>query len=600
MNAPAEMDDLLQDFLAEAREMLEDVDAKLIELEHCPDDHELLNTVFRGFHTIKGGAGFLDATSLVEVCHRAESLLDQLRSGERRLTPEMLDVILAATAAVHDMFNELAAHGSPGPADPALIAALESTLHGDDVAPAAAPAPQLVAFSPSPDGIDWSAYYAGLTGVAAPPAAPVEERRVGDRRMAERRSDQPARAPKGVEPKESALRIDTSRFDQIINLSGEIGLVKNRIVCLRGEILSSEQRHAEQNAVTLRNFDAVVGQLETLVGYLQNSVMKARMQTVGRVFQKYSRMTRDLARQLGKDVELVITGEETEIDKTMLDELNDPLVHLVRNAVDHGVDTPAERAAAGKPAKSIVQLNARQSGDQIIIEIIDDGRGMRPEAIRQKAIEKGAISAEEAATLDDKQSLHLIFLPGFSTKDDISDVSGRGVGMDVVRTNIQKLNGRIELHSEPGRGTRVAIVLPLTLAILPVLMFTVRGQQYAVPLSVVREIVPLAPEHIQSVSGRPSMVVRGEVLPILALNTLLVPPHGAPPASNEVGVIVNFAEQMLILAVDAFDGQDEVVIKPLEGFKPVGVAGATLSREGLLVLVLDLSELLQLGLARAA
>jgi two-component system chemotaxis sensor kinase CheA len=345
----------------------------------------------------------------------------------------------------------------------------------------------------------------------------------------------------------------------------------------------------KRDSVTLKHFDHAVTQLTSLVGDLQNTVMKARMQPVGRVFQKYVRVARDLSRQLGKDVELVMEGENTEIDKTMLDLLNDPLTHLVRNAVDHGVDSPDERAAARKPPKSAIRLSAQQVGDRVMIEIADDGRRMRPEILREKAVEKGLITIEEGAALGDAGALNPIFLPGFSTKTEISGVSGRGVGMDVVKTNITKLNGRIQVFSVPGRGTRVVFALPLTLAILPVLVFRLTQQAYAPPLTLVREIIRLDPENVQVVSGRPSIVTRGEVLPVIALADLLKTERGP----GTVGLVIQEGAESLVLAVDGFVGQDEVVIKALDKFRPKGVAGATQSDDGALVLVLDLSELLQ-------
>ena len=586
--------DLLQDFLTEASDLLDGVDRKLVELENRPDDPPLLNEIFRGFHTIKGGAGFLAATPLVEVCHRTESLFDQMRSGKRALAPELFDVILAATTTVRRMFDEMAAQGTPGPAEPELLATLTAWVNGENVAAvppapvAAAPLPSVPAVGGSPD---WQALHAAITGndAAAPPAVTpgvAVEEPVAATTPAAAKPAAPAagaRPGRASEGKDSTLRIDVERFDQILNLSGEVGLIKNRIARLRSELVS-----AAPGNETIKQLDRMVSQLSAVVGDLQNSVMKARMQPVGRVFQKYVRMARDLGRQLGKDVELQIFGEETEIDKTMIEEINDPLVHLVRNAVDHGVDTPEERRAAGKPAKSIVKLSAQQVGDQILIEIVDDGKGMRADFIRQKAIEKGLISPGDAGALDEQEALGLIFLPGFSTKAAISDVSGRGVGMDVVRTNVQRLNGRIELGSTPGRGTRVSILLPLTLAILPVLMFRLQRQAYAIPLVLVREIIRIDHHVLQLVSGRPSLMMRGEVLPVLSLAELL----GRDGDAGLVGIVIQLGTQSVIVRVDSFVGQDEVVIKALDGFKPKGVAGATLASDGALVLVLDLGDLL--------
>ena len=595
MSEFTDMQDLLPDFLAEAGELLEDVDQKLVELEHNAGDKNLLNTIFRGFHTIKGGAGFLEAPAMVELCHRTENLFDQLRSDKLALTPEMLDVILTSTGEVKRMMDEMSNRSAPSAAPAGLLVALDACLSGK--APVAA-APSLAAPASAPaaagarsTGFDWETLYKALAAApggvapagAAPPAAaavicaaPVVE---------PPRATPPAKASievKGPVVKDATLRIDTSRFDQILNLSGEIGLTKNRLNCLYGAMVRGD-------GGGMKDLQEALGQLDTLVSDLQSAVMKARMQPVGRVFQKYNRLARDVARTLGKDVDLIIEGAETEVDKTILEELNDPLVHLVRNSVDHGLETTVERIAAGKPSRGIIRLAARQAGDHIIIEIADDGRGMRPDFIREKAVQKGLISAEEASTLDARQCLNLIFLPGFSTKTEISAVSGRGVGMDVVRTNIQKLKGRIDLSSEPGRGSRVTISLPLTLAILPVLMIRQGGQVYALPLSAVREIISIEPERMQSVSGHPSLVVRGRVLPVFELADLLGRPRSA---SSLIGVVAADGERGYVLAVDSLVGQDEVMIKPLEGIKPSGVAGATLSGEGVLVLVLEMHELL--------
>lgn len=588
MNAFADQE-LLHDFLTEAGEMLDRLDVKLVELEGRPEDRDLLNEIFRGFHTIKGGGGFLEATVLVELCHRAENLLDRLRNGSLTLTARILDVILAATAEVKQMFFQMQGQRQPELSDPGLLKQIEAVLDGQM---AAAPIRAQAPANTGPERDWWASLLQSLTGAVpapgapdapafAPVAAPIAAPRSGAAKAA------PAYPPKNTAPnRETTLRIDVTRFDQILNLSGEIALTKNRLTCLRTEIVRTSRTDD-----SFKVLDSVVNQLDMLVSDLQNAVMKARMQPVGRVFQKYVRLTRDLARQLGKAVELVLEGEETEIDKNMVEELNDPLVHLVRNAVDHGVETIKQRRALGKPERAVVRLAARQAGDAIIIEITDDGCGMQPELLRRKAIEKGVITADEAGTLDDRRALELIFRPGFSTKDQISDVSGRGVGMDVVMTNIRKLNGHIDLQSEPGRGTRVTIMLPLTLAILPVLVVGVGEQPYAIPLSIVREIISIADGAVQYVSGRPAINVRGEVLPVLDLTTLIGKAHGGEGAGS-IGVLATNGSQTFILAVDRLYGRDEVIIKPLAGFKPKGVAGATVSSEGVLVLVLDMRELL--------
>lgn len=612
------MEDLLQDFLQEAHDLLSDVDNKLVELEKMPDDRGLLNDIFRGFHTVKGGAGFLNATELVTLCHLTENLFDRLRNGELELTAELMDVIMDATKGVREMFGELGQMVQPQPADPAVIAALHGVLTTGDVAGAAKEAEVAVSENASPNvdaapvgEPDWSLLHAAVTGqggkaiepqselitkaetvvaeavIAPTPVVPQATAATSPfgRRATDRPGGSPASARRAEERgRENTIRVDTSRLDQVLNLSGEIGLTKNRLTSLRADILAGKS-----DAETLHALDQAVSQLDLLVSDLQNSVMKTRMQPIGELFQKYPRIARDLARQLGKDVELVLAGEETEVDKTMIEDLADPLIHLIRNAVDHGVEMPEERRAVGKPTKSLVRLEARQEGDHIVLIIADDGKGMSAERIRAKATEKGLISEEEANTLDERQSLNLIFLPGFSTKTQISDVSGRGVGMDVVKTNIQKLNGSIEIRSEPGKGSVFIISLPLTLAILPVLLVLLGDQPFALPLSLVREILPIEQDRIQEVGGKETLVVRGEVLPVITLARLLGWPLERYP---EYGVFMQTAERSFILAVDSFAGRDDAVIKSLEDFRPKGVAGVTTLSNGQIVLILDMKELL--------
>jgi len=618
------MEDLLQDFLQEASDLLSDVDNKLVDLERSPDDRRLLNDIFRGFHTIKGGAGFLNATELVTLCHLTENLFDKLRNGEIHLTPELMDTIMAATQGVRNMFGELSQSMQPRSAQTEVITALRHALEGDPVPEAetppvveiqpvvnAEPEESVALNGDDSDGEepDWALLHGAVTGqvtnvpastgkdaaktnVAAPapspamtPHFPPEGRRESDRLGA---VGSGATSGRRIEEKsaarESTIRVDTSRLDQVLNLSGEIGLTKNRLTSLRADILAGRN-----DSETLHALDQAVSQLDLLVSDLQNSVMKTRMQPIGRLFQKYPRIARDLARQLGKDVELALVGEETEVDKTMIEDLADPLVHLVRNAVDHGVESAEERLAAGKPSKSVVRLEARQEGDHIVLIIADDGRGMSPERIRAKAIEKGIIREEEANTLDDRQSLNLIFLPGFSTMSQASAVSGRGVGMDVVKTNIQKLNGSVEIRSEPGKGSVFIISLPLTLAILPVLLVLLGDQPFALPLSMVREILPIDINKMQEVGGKETLVVRGEVLPVVALSRLLGWPQLQTP---EYGVLMQTAERSFILSVVAVALRKEAVIKSLDDFRPRGVAGVTTLSNGQIVLILDMKELL--------
>ncbi|MBP6709315.1 MAG: chemotaxis protein CheA, partial [Candidatus Accumulibacter sp.] len=510
------------------------------------------------------------------------------------------------TLGVREMFGEIAQGRQPGPLASPVISNLQAAIAGEAaggpaqrtiVEPAAAPAALAAG-----EGPDWRLLHAAVSGraLAAPAGAdlatagdparreahfPPEGRRITDKPGAAvsgvpggRRADERAAA------RESTIRVDTARLDQVLNLSGEIGLTKNRLTSLRADILAGKT-----DAETLQALDQAVSQLDLLVSDLQNSVMKTRMQPIGRLFQKYPRIARDLARQLGKEVELVLTGEATEVDKTMIEDLADPLIHLIRNAVDHGVESAAERRAAGKPATSVVRLEARQEGDHIVLLIADDGRGMDSERIRAKAIEKNLISEEEANTLDDRQSLNLIFLPGFSTLSQASAVSGRGVGMDVVKTNIEKLNGSIEIRSQPGKGSVFVISLPLTLAILPVLLVLLGEQPFALPLSMVREILPIDPQRMQEVGGKETLVAGGEILPVIALARLLGWPQLRRP---EYGVLMQTAERSFILAVDHFAGRDDAVVKALDDFRPRGVAGVTTLSNGQIVLILEMKELL--------
>ncbi|AUN94400.1 chemotaxis protein CheA [Pseudazoarcus pumilus] len=601
------MEDLLQDFLVEAGDLLSGVDNKLVDLERAPDDKGLLNDIFRGFHTIKGGAGFLNATELVALCHLTENLFDKLRNGELALTSEIMDAILDATATIRQMFSQLEQGVQPSAADPTLMERLSLAIEGKVEAvaavaqaadPAAGKGDAAAAGDKSADsgaGPDWELLHAAATGgdvAATLPARPDEvksEEEVIKQALGRRATDRPGGAgPSGrretERQRDTSIRVDTARLDQVLNLSGEIGLTKNRLNALRSDILSGRTDNE-----TLHALDLAVSQLDLLVSDLQNAVMKTRMQPIGRLFQKYPRIARDLARNLGKDVELELVGEETEIDKTMIEDLGDPIIHLIRNAVDHGVEDPAERRANGKPAKSVVRLEARQEGDHIVIIVADDGRGMSAERLRAKALEKGLITDEEASSLDERQSYNLIFLPGFSTMTEISDVSGRGVGMDVVRTNIQKLNGSIEITSQAAKGTSFVISLPLTLAILPVLLVRLGDQPFAVPLSMVREILPIAEDDIREVGGRATMVIRGEVLPVLPLVGLLGWPLKNRP---QYGVLMQTAELSFILAVDTFAGREDAVIKSLDDFRPKGVAGVTTLANGQIVLILDMKELL--------
>lgn len=618
MNNFAGMEDLLSDFLIEAGEMLSDVEGMLTELEEFPGDGKLHNEIFRGFHTIKGGAGFLNATELVTLCHITENLFDKLRNNELALSAELMDVIFAATAEVRRMFAVLQQSQQPDAAPGEIIAALQAALTGQKIPSLAGKAgpgvrelrtedqvPQSLALSPvstQHSEVDWKKLFGALTNAdIVPPqdvrrepginatdfhdrdfASAVFGRRATDvpgSTIGRRDGDVPTTAAVG-----STLRVEADRLEQVLNLSGEIGFIKSRLAHLAADIVLG------RNDVGIINeLDLAVSQLDKLVVNMQNAVLKTRMQPIGRLLKKYPRLADDLARSLGKNVELVLTGEYIEMEMTMFEDLNEPLAHLVSNAVAYGVESAEDRITAGKPEKSIIELSAHQEGDHILIVIADDGAGMRPEEICDKAIEQGLITRETANTLDEAQCLELVFLPGFTGTDEIDGVVGCGVGMDVVKANIQKINGTINIRSEFGKGTVITIRLPLTLAILPVLILRLDEQLFAMPLSVVREIVSVTPDKLQQAPGRVTMVVRGEVLPVLPLAQLIGWEQSGTP---EVGMLIKFGNNSFILSADSFAGHDEVAIKSMDIFRPKGVAGVAVSSGGDVVLILDIKELL--------
>ena len=599
-------DELLQDFLVEAGELLDALGEQLMELEQSPDDKDLLNALFRSFHTVKGGAGFLGLTPLVEVCHRTEDVFNGLRQGTLALDGLLMDTILVAVDTVTAMFDALRAGETLAPADPALLKQLEDAQRPADAPPAqppaaappppAAPLPEPAIAPAAGDEITDDEFEALLdqlqgatpaaAGSAAPPPAPEAAPPAPQPAAQAGAAKKPAPAPRAAAspagkgpPADTTLRVDTSRLDALMNLVGELVLVRNRLVTLRvrgsGEV-------AEQ----------AVSSLDMITSELQEAVMKLRMQPIRKVFGRFPRVARDVARSLGKEVELHLEGEETELDKNLVEVLADPLVHLVRNAVDHGVESPEERAAAGKPRAGQVLLSAAQEGNAIVIAIEDDGKGMDPEVLRRKAVEKELYSADAAQRLTDTEAWDLIFHAGFSTRAQVSDVSGRGVGMDVVRTAITRLNGAISIDSKVGSGTRLEIRLPLTLAIFPTLLVTVAERRYALPLASVRELLELDDCRTRRIEGREVVMVRDETMPLHWLSDWFTP--NRPRVEAHHGVVVDLgAGELAALVVDELLGQEDVVIKPLgsvlEGLP--GFSGATITGDGNIALILDARSL---------
>ena len=697
-------EEIMEDFLVEAGEILEQLSEQLVQLEKQPEDKDLLNAIFRGFHTVKGGAGFLQLAPMVDCCHVTENLFDNLRNGKRQVTPELMDIVLQALDTVNTMFAQIKERVPPEPASDELLQALQVLANGDDleagqtaVAQSASADVAIVAtgagVSVSDDmtddefdqllaALDSADFEAEAENRSSSPATPesgadeeitddefdalldqlqgapnadpaaskepsankepsagkepsankeppgdgitddefealLDQLHSGNKTNVESGPDTPV-APAGkpapvlkavpkAEPKaeprqtpvsqarpvtaehapaaETTVRVDTRRLDEIMNMVGELVLVRNRLVRIgtnaADEILSK-----------------AVANLDLVTADLQSSVMKTRMQPIKKVFGRFPRVVRDLARSLSKEVTLELHGEETDLDKNLVEALADPLVHLVRNAVDHGIETPEKRVAAGKPRQGTILLTAEQEGDHILLTISDDGNGMDPDMLRRKAVEKGIMDKDSADRLSNSECFNLIFAPGFSTKTEVSDVSGRGVGMDVVKTKINQLNGSVLIDSKAGGGTRIEIKVPLTLAIMPTLMILIGEQAFALPLASVSEIFNLDLNGTHVVDGQQVVTVRDKALPLFHLSRWLT--NGGyrsdDNSRNDANVvIVSVGAQRVGFVVDTLIGQEEVVIKPLGRMLhgTPGMAGATITGDGRIAVILDVPGLLK-------
>ncbi|UTY58429.1 chemotaxis protein CheA [Massilia sp. erpn] len=616
------MDDMLKEFVVEAMDLAVNVEEHLLRLERDPDNKETLNAVFRSFHTIKGGAGFMNLGALVSACHLTENLFDALRTGAAPVTPLSIEAALQASGFVADQLAELnngAAPESLGGMPGDLEAILKDAIEGKSEAPAkaAAPAPAPVAAAAAPvaaapaaapaatasaDGLDWEGMYEAVmppgsyTRSAAPAAAaPVAAEAAAAPAAAEAlapavaaaiaKREGPAREeakPHAPPAKEESIRIDAVKLDALLEVAGESVQAANQAAVLLERL---QQFKFEGQAASLMS--ALTETLERASRYsteLQRATLATRMQPVGRLFQKFPRLVRELAKDLGKEVELTIEGAETEVDRVVVDSLYDPLVHMLRNALDHGVEAPDVRLAAGKPGKAFISLKAWQEANSVMIVLQDDGKGMDPVGLRKKAAEKGLISP--TANLSDEESYQLVFLPGFSTKEVASSVSGRGVGMDVVKTAVEKNRGAIHIDSALGKGTKFAIRLPIELSIVPTMLVSTSGALLALPMAVVQRVVEL-PETFMEVGGAPVLKDQGRPLPVRSLAGAL----GYELGSERVGIVVN-SPQPYILAVEAVDGTADLVIKPMTALAVEGITGTARSAEGELVLVVGLSFLM--------
>ena len=672
-------EEMLQDFLVEAQEILEKLDSQLIALEAAPHERELLNAVFRAFHTLKGGAGFLNLEPLVAVAHRAEDVFDRLRNGRVTLDAAMMDVFLQVLDTLRDMFVALNVGRPPQPAAPALMERLRRLAAGEalvdepgagrmadgfDTVVAGMMAEAGLAANPEasalidedefetlldrlqgrpPAGVAATGDHftddgfealldrlqsgqvqwvpAVSTALGAPPmpdaddefeklldSLPGMDRLDGDTTCVCFQSttalggDKP---PRGLATTtafsgetaamllsgngrrgdggvaDHTIRVGTDVLDRIMNMVGELVLIRNRLSNLQASIGNPEVTQA-------------VASLDVVTSDLQMAAMKTRMQPIRKIFGRFPRVVRDLARSLHKEIELEMAGEDTDLDKTLVEALSDPLVHLVRNAVDHGIETPEERLAAGKSRHGTLRLAAEQDGDQILLTIEDDGHGMNADVLRAKAVEMGLLEIDAALRLSPRECFELIFLPGFSTRREISDVSGRGVGMDVVKTRITQLNGSIEIDSRVNRGTSIRIRVPLPLAIMPTLMVVLGQQVFALPLVNVKEIIDFERSQARDVNGNETLLVRGKTLPLFHLGRWLVSGMHEHAIDKGYVVIVSVGNQSMGLLVDELIGQEEVVIKPLGAMLHGrrGLSGATITGNGRVALILDLPELI--------
>lgn len=594
-----EQDELIQEFLIESYENLDQLDQGLMQLESDPHNVEILSAVFRTIHTIKGTAGFLAFSKLEALTHVAESLLSKLRDGALNLTEDRTTALLRAVDAVREMLGSIEANGSDGELDyPDLIRDLKALLVEDVAAPEETPESQATSSSEDDAAPEAEASSAPQADPALEPAAPEPNATSrGSQASPAEAAESPGSASPSSHAADSPIRVDVGLLDALMNLVGELVLTRNQILQHTGN-----STNAALHATTQR--------LNLITTELQEGVMKTRMQPIGKVWSKFPRVVRDLSRACGKQVSIQMVGEDTELDKTILESISDPLTHMIRNSVDHGLESPEDRIAAGKPAEGVLTLRAFHEGGQVNIEISDDGRGIDTEAIRAKALERHVITPEQVERMGPRELSNLIFLPGFSTAKKVTNVSGRGVGLDVVKTNIERIGGTVDIEGIPGKGTTVKVRIPLTLAIIPALVVTTRGDRYAIPQVSLVELVRLEGEHarsgIEMIHGAPVHRLRGNLLPLVYLDRQLelgepaseLPEGDAPDAEHEAAVnivVLQASDRQFGLVVDEVNDTEEIVVKPLgRQFKDVGCfAGATIMGDGKVSLILDVLGIAQ-------
>ncbi len=576
---------MMQEFLAESEELLQRMDQDMVALEAAPKDAELLNRIFRALHTIKGTSSFLGLEPVVRLSHRAEDVLNGLRHGEVELTQHAMNALLSARDQLGRMLGDLRQGGLKQYEIGPLLAELEAVQK-----PAEAPL-RLGDILVASGTIAPSTLASVLQEQAASPQGPklgellVKKGLASAADIGNALETQKQAAKEVTSSADQTMRVDVRKLDELINLIGELVLERNRLAQLTRDLSSGDQTHEILNSA----FTECAARLSFITEELQTAGLKARMVPVDAVFRKFPRLVRDVSQSLQKEVALQVRGQDTELDKTMVELIGDSLVHLIRNSLDHGVEMPEVRARAGKPRQGTIRIEARQEGDQIVISVGDDGAGIDPERVLRKALEKGLVTAERARQLSPREILDFIFLPGFSTADKVNNLSGRGVGMDVVRTNLKRMNGSIQLDSVPGKGTTVRLRLPLTLAIMPVLLVQVGDEIYALPLRSVLETSSIRSREIHQVEGAELLHLRGETLPVLRLRKMFASQQtGDEPSEGKV-VILAIGDRRVGLLVDGLIGQESTVIKPLGSYfhHCSSIAGATVSGDGRVRLVLD-------------
>jgi len=583
-----DMKEIVESFIVETKEILDKLDVDLLEMERRPDDKDLLNQIFRSFHTIKGTSGFLGLEALPEVTHKCEDILNKLRKGEAVLTPPLMDGIILAFDTIKELTQKIEVEQNENVEIENVCNILQSLLSDIETKK---PAEPIEAVKEIPKEITAKIETEEIKYEEVKTAAVVTEGVNKEKPKQEERKVDSIEKAAAAQVKENTIRVDVERLDSLLDIVSELVLGRNRLT----QVNSHFSIDNEGNKYT-RDFGEVTKQIDLMTTELQLVAMKLRMIKIAKIFNRYPRLVRDLTKDLNKNVELIIKGEETEVDKNLIEEINDPLVHLIRNSVDHGVEKPEVRIAAGKTAKGTVILSAEQLGNNIVIIVEDDGKGLDPEMLKEKAINKGLITREKAKELTKQEAMNLIFLPGFSTAERVSNVSGRGVGMDVVKTNVSKLRGIINIESDFGKGTRIIIKLPLTLAIISGMIVKVYGEAIVIPLGSVIEVIRVNSDQIYTIKGKEVIKVRDSVLPLVSLKELLkgkMNGRAEERSGWQYVVEVGMAEKRYGIKVDDLIGQQEVVIKSLGSYlgKIDGIAGSTIMGDGTVVMILDIHEL---------